>query len=80
MMIKYGFNVKEGKLLNPSAVFCNDRDYYYQMLTKADHGDDKSLLSWCDYVLSGILNEVSKVNKLLNFEYLYKNILFPTIE
>jgi len=80
MMIKYGFNVKEGKLINPTAVFCNDRDYYYKKLTEADRGDDESLLDWCDYVLSGILEEVSKINKLLNFDYLHENILAPTIE
>ncbi|MBT6251164.1 MAG: Fic family protein [Candidatus Marinimicrobia bacterium] len=80
MMIKYGFNVKEGKLINPTAVFCNDRNYYYQKLKEADEGDDESLLSWCDYVLNGILDEVSKVNKLLNFDYLYKRILVPTIK
>lgn len=80
LMIKFGFNVKEGKLLNPTAVFCNDRDYYYQMLSEADKGDDESLLDWCSYVLSGILDEVSKINKLLNFDYLYKYILIPTIE
>jgi len=80
MLIKYGFNVKDGKLLNPTAVFCNDRDLYYKKLSEADVGSDDSLLSWSSYVLSGILEEVSKVNKLLDFEYLYKNIMMPTIQ
>lgn len=79
LMIKYGFNVKDGKIINPTAVFCNDRDKYYEHLAVADLGTDDDLLSWCDYVLSGILEEVTKVNKLLDFEYLYKNILVPTI-
>jgi Fic family protein len=79
LLIKYGFNVKDGKILNPTAVFCNDRDEYYKRLSEADVGDDISLLSWCDYVLSGILNEVTKVNKLLDFNYLYEKILVPTI-
>jgi Fic family protein len=79
LLIKYGFNVKDGKILNPSAVFCNDRDLYYEKLSEADLGDDTSLLNWCDYVLTGILKEVTKVNKLLDFEYLYQKILIPTI-
>jgi len=79
LLIKYGFNVKDGKLLNPTAVFCNDRDFYYSMLSKADTGKDESLLEWCNYVLSGILEEIAKVNKLLDFNYLSKNILIPTI-
>ena len=79
LLIKYGFNVKEGKILNPTAVFCNDRDIYYAQLAAADNGDDASLLVWCDYVLTGILGEVKKVNQLLDFDYLYKTILVPTI-
>ena len=79
LMIKYGFNVKDGKIINPTAVFCNDRDKYYEHLSEADLGTDTSLLNWCDYVLTGILVEVTKVNKLLDFDFLYKNILVPTI-
>lgn len=79
LLIKYGFNVKNGKILNPTAVFCNDRDLYYEKLSEADLGDDKYLLNWCDYVLTGILEEVTKVNKLLDFSYLYQQILVPTI-
>jgi Fic family protein len=79
LMIKYGFNVKDGKIINPTAVFCNDRDKYYEHLSEADLGTDESLLNWCDYVLTGILVEVTKVNKLLDFDFLYKNILVPTI-
>lgn len=79
LLIKYGFNVKNGKILNPTAVFCNDRDLYYAKLSEADHGDDQSILNWCDYVLTGILVEVTKVNKLLDFNYLYRKILVPTI-
>ncbi|MDI4651764.1 MULTISPECIES: Fic family protein [Pseudoalteromonas] len=80
LMIKYGFNVKDGKIINPTAVFCNDRDKYYEYLSEADLGTDEGLLNWCEYVLSGILEEVTKVNKLLDFEFLYKSILVPTIK
>lgn len=80
LLIKYGFNVKDGKIINPTAVFCNDRDMYYRQLSQADQGGEEDILGWCDYVLSGVLEEVAKVNKLLDFSYLYKNILAPTIE
>ena len=80
LLIKYGFNIKDGKILNPTAVFCNDRDFYYEKLSQADEGTDESLLDWCDYVLTGILHEVTKVNNLLDFDFLYKKILVPTIK
>lgn len=80
LLIKYGFNVKEGKILNPTAVFCSDRDIYYEMLSKADSGEDAAILEWCQYALAGVLDEVTKVNKLLDFDYLYESVLQPTID
>jgi Fic family protein len=79
LLIKYGFNVKAGKLLNPTAVFCIDRDYYYKMLSMADNGSDAGMLAWCEYVLKGILEEITKINKLTDYSYLAKHVLIPTI-
>lgn len=80
LLIKYGFRVQDGQLLNPTAVFCNDRDMYYKMLSIADIGTDDSILQWCEYVLTGVCSEISKINKLLNHEYLVANILKPAIK
>lgn len=38
ILMKYGFNVHIGqRLINPTAVFCNDRDKYYESLSDADN-------------------------------------------
>ncbi len=79
LLIKYGFRVQDGQLLNPTAVFCNDRDRYYKMLSIADIGTDDSMLQWCEYVLTGVCAEISKINKLLDHDYLVLNILKPAI-
>jgi Fic family protein len=79
LLIKYGFNVKAGKLLNPTAVFCIDRDFYYHMLSQADTGTDAGILTWCEYVLKGILEEITKINRLTDYTYLAKHVLIPTI-
>jgi len=79
LLIKYGFRVKEGQLINPTAVFCNDREKYYEMLALADKGTEETTLQWCEYVLSGILDEISKVNKLLDHGYLSSHVLKPAI-
>lgn len=80
LMIKYGFNVKAGgRVLNPSAVFCNDRDKYYEMLACADVGLPANLEQWCVYVLQGVLTELQKVDRLTQYEYLSANILMPTL-
>lgn len=80
LLIKYGFNVKTGgRVLNPTAVFCNDRDQYYSMLARADTGAWKELEAWCIYVLQGILDELRKVDRLTDFGYLSDKILTPAI-
>lgn len=79
LLIKYGFNVKQGKLLNPTAVFCNDREKYYETLAVADSGTAEDILKWCEYVTRGILEEIVKVDKLLDFEYLNTHILLPAL-
>lgn len=80
LMIKYGFNVKTGgRVLNPTAVFCNDRDRYYTMLAQADTGTPGGLEVWCIYVLQGILVELRKVDRLADFGYLNERILAPAL-
>lgn len=80
LLIKYGFNVKAGgRVLNPTAVFCNDRDRYYSMLAQADTGTEAGREAWCTYVLQGILDELSKVDRLTDLNYLNERILAPTI-
>ena len=80
LLIKYGFNVKTGgRVLNPTAVFCNDRDVYYAMLARADVGTKEDLEAWCIYVLQGILGELRKVDRLANFDYLSDKVLAPAL-
>ncbi len=80
LLIKYGFNVKAGgRVLNPTAVFCNDRDRYYAMLAKGDTGSREGLEAWCLYVLQGILDELRKVDRLTDYDYLSDRILVPAL-
>ncbi|WP_445370135.1 Fic family protein [Methylomonas sp. HW2-6] len=80
LLIKYGFNVKTGgRVLNPTAVFCNDRDRYYAMLAAADKGTFEGLETWCVYVLQGILEELNKLDQLADFDYLGNKILAPAL-
>lgn len=80
LMIKYGFNVKAGgRVLNPTAVFCSDRDQYYAMLACADVGTPAKLEQWCLYVLQGVLTELKKVDQLTQYDYLKGKILVPAL-
>ena len=80
LMIKYGFRVQAGgRVLNPAAVFCTDRERYYAMLAQADEGTDQALEAWCTYVLSGVLVELRKVDNLADYAYLTREILLPAL-
>jgi Fic family protein len=79
-LIKLGFQVKNGRIINPSSVFYTDRDKYYDMLSKADSLCDDDLLIWCEYFLLGLKNEIEKIDSLLNKEYVNKEILLPTLK
>ena len=80
MLIKYGFNVQVGgRVLNPTAVFCNDRNAYYEMLSRADQGTDEAIQEWCLYVLGGVKDELQKVDKITQYDYLRDRVLRPAL-
>lgn len=80
LLIKYGFQVTAGgRVLNPTAVFCNDRDRYYAMLAAADTGAVEGREAWCLYVLRGVLDELGKLDHLMDFDYLRSRILAPAL-
>jgi Fic family protein len=80
LLVKAGFNVHVGRILNPTAVFCIDRDEYYKFLSEADRGTDEGLKEWCTYVLQGLKSEIDKIDMLLDYEYLKDTILSPALE
>lgn len=79
LLIKQGFKVKSGRILNPTAVFCMDRNRYYDMLSLADSGDEDKVLEWCLYVLEGLRIEIEKIDRLLNLRYIVDIILLPML-
>jgi Fic family protein len=79
MLVKAGFNVNVGRILNPTAVFCSNRSDYYTYLAQADTGMDEGILAWCGYVLSGLKDEIEKIDKLLNYQFLSDEILLPAL-
>lgn len=84
LLLKYGFNVGiegagSGRVLNPTAVFCSDRDRYYDMLSQADTGSDAGQLAWSLYVLGGIRDELKKVDQLTRYDVLKSRVLLPAL-
>ncbi|SDD25178.1 Fic/DOC family protein [Williamwhitmania taraxaci] len=79
MLVKTGFNVNVGRIINPTAVFCSNRNDYYNHLAEADSGTENAMISWSEYVLNGLKEEIEKVDKLTDYTYLKKEILLPAI-
>ncbi len=79
MLVKTGFNINVGRIINPTAVFCSNRNDYYNYLSKADKGTDTGILEWSEYVLKGLKEEIEKIDKLSDYGFLRKEILLPTI-
>ncbi len=79
LLVKQGFHVDTGRILNPTAVFCSDRKKYYDFLALADSGDEKGMASWCEYVLSGLKQEIEKIDRLTEYNFLKKEIIIPAI-
>jgi Fic family protein len=79
MLVKQGFRVDTGRILNPTAVFCNDRQKYYDLLASADSEQEADLLNWCEYVLSGLRSEIEKIDRLLDYKFLATKILIPAV-
>lgn len=75
MLVKQGFNINLGRIVNPTAIFCTNRDLYYDNLSCADKGTEEGIMTWCHYVLNGLKSEIEKIDLLLNYNYLKKNIL-----
>ncbi len=80
LLIKLGFQVKKGRILNPSSVFYNDRDKYYDKLAKADSLKDDDVLAWAEYFLLGLKNEIEKIDSLLKKDFVKGKILLPAID
>lgn len=75
MLVKLGFNINLGRIVNPTAIFCTNRDLYYDKLSDADGGTEEGIMKWCIYVLNGLKSEIEKIDKLLDYSFLNKNIL-----
>lgn len=81
MLAKQKFVDEDGmRILNPSSVFCIDRQDYYDKLAKADTGSENGLEEWCLYVAKGVQNEVARVTKLLDKEYAVTYLINPALK
>lgn len=73
------FNV-QSRVINPSAVFYENRDEYYKNLSIADSLKDKDVLIWVEYFLSGLKTSITKLDQLSNLTFCQNDILLPALK
>lgn len=78
LLLKNVFKSKQ-RIINPTAVFCSDRNYYYKYLSLADTYTNEGIIQWCEYVLRGLKSEIEKIDKLMDYSYLKEKILIPSM-
>ena len=78
LLRQYGYRMSY--LMNLSAIFCIDRQKYFDMLESADIDGEKGLLNWCEYVLNGLNIEITKMKKLLDKKYFIDSIIEPAFQ
>lgn len=80
LLLKKSIFMRNERIINPTAVFCSNRNEYYYHLAQADSGTDEGLIAWSEYMLRGLKNEIEKIDKLLDYEYLCSTILQPALK
>lgn len=81
VLVQQGFTQTTSfRALNPTAVFGADRDQYYERLAGADAYKDAGLVRWCEYMLVGLRNDLSRVKSLGDASFVRDRVLLPAVD
>jgi len=79
-MRRQGFAESAGyRGLNPTAVFGENRELYYERLEDADSLEPEAVIRWSTYVLEGLLSDLGKLSMLGRQEFVTEELLLPAI-
>ncbi|MEA5454681.1 Fic family protein [Sinomonas sp. JGH33] len=79
-MRREGFTDDSGyRVLNPTAVFGANRALYYERLEDADSLAPDAIIRWCEYVLNGLVDDLERMRRLSQSEFVTQGVLLPSI-
>ena len=79
MLRRHGFVSSTGlRTVNPTAVFGNDRDGYYEALSAADDLSNEGTVTWCTFFVTGILADMERLTRLQDFQFTLGELFLPT--
>lgn len=80
MLARAGYIDKDGaRLLDPTAVFGSNKLTYYDKLSGADDLSEDGAIAWCEYMLSGLTQEIHKIDRLLDGDFTKREIIIPAV-
>lgn len=77
IIVKASLDDKTVRRRNPALVLC--KNDYYNHLALADKNTDKGIKAWIEYIFNGLNDEVIKLNKLTDYNFLREYVLHPAI-
>lgn len=80
IMVSQGFTATTGyRAIDPTAVFGADRSAYYQNLEAADSLEPATTIAWCTYLLTGMLADLKKLERLGDHDFVINELLRPSL-
>lgn len=80
MLRRHGFISPSGlRTVNPTAVFGNDREGYYEALAAADDLSNEGTVTWCTFFVTGILADMERLSRLQDFRFTLDELFRPTV-
>ncbi len=80
MLRRHGFVSPVGlRTVNPTAVFGNDRDGYYNALSAADSLTNDGTVTWCTFFVRGIHEDLERLSELQDFMFVRTRLILPAI-
>lgn len=79
IMVSQGFAATTGyRVIDPTAVFGANRNAYYQNLEAADSLEPAATIRWCTYLLTGMLEDLKKLERLGEHAFVIDELLRPS--
>lgn len=80
MLQKQGFSGTANRIINPTFSFCWDPEKYLKLIRKADSEKEKDVFAFIEFALEGLKNDMTRMDKLLNYETVKEEILRPAFK
>lgn len=80
MMLKMGFQGIHNRIINPAYAFCHDPEKYLDLIRQADSDKEEHIFAWYEFILEGMVKNMSQMDELTDYEIVKEKILSPAFK